>query len=486
MGSGNLRIQPASPPRSNHLAHGPTPRNETAMPQSHDLITAASQRRAFLESQLNELRNELRQFDSDVEALAGRHRSNRQELASYLLGEASDRELKSIERRLNYPSLLTIKRRFEAELAEAEKELAALEQDEEAPHTELWISRVDDEIAEIKEVHDRLRVEVDAWRAIAWFTQLEGRGFFRPGYKSGFFGWFGDWRAVSLLMTALEARSPGTRFATPDAVRDAWRRIDDESQPIFELWDNLMRRKTSLLELQGRYNDLKSAPQRLFAQMYEALGDAIVHHLTGLSDEASTQLAAGDKPLVAFLQKESGISRQMQYLQELKARRLQPVIHSLEQDIRKLDMKIYKARSKARWYSQEEINAYYKNDSSKWNKRTGGVRRTRERISAFNNYHKGSFTSDYLWWDVMTSRARADDLYEVSVFRSRHPHFDHRHYDAPWHHVQHVHHDHFDDRAQHGGHGDAALASALAMDAAADALAGDLGGGDDGWAGDPS
>ena len=56
----------------------------------------------------------------------------------------------------------------------------------------------------------------------------------------------------------------------------------------------------------------------------------------------------------------------------------------------------------------------------------------REKLSRFEKHDRGSCSSDYLWWDLMTGGARADDIYEVREFRERNPNFNYRSYDDPY------------------------------------------------------
>lgn len=444
------------------------------MATTYELARAARGRLDFLNEQVRLLREEDARYGQERDRVDELRRKNRLELASYLLGEVSDDEVRALEQRLSYPSLLPIKRGFEDQLRQSQADLAQLLLDPDAAHNDLYQRQLQDEQDEIREVYERLRAQVDLWRANAHFQGLHQRGFFEPRYRAGLFGWLRDWRAVSLLMAALEKLQPGARYPTPAALRDTWTTLWGEAQPILELWDNQEARRQHLLQLAARRAELEQAPTRLFQAMYAALGDAINDHLEALPNDTRVELAAQDKHLVIFLQKSAGLQKQLQYLGEIRERRLRPLLQKTEQDASRLRQKIYKLERKYKYVSDADITKMHTFKQESWQKRHTRFSSMRERLGGFNKYQKGSFTEDYLWWDLMTGGAPGDDIYEVRVFRMNHPRFNHRTYESPWHHHHHtvhhtVHHDH---------HGDASsLAAALAMDEAADALADALGSG---------
>jgi hypothetical protein len=436
------------------------------MASSYDLARAAEERKSFLTEQQALLQAEDASYQQDAARLQALHKRNREELSSYLLDEVSDAHLRALESRLSYPRLIAIKRQFEARLQDARVQLVELMKDPEAAHNDFHQSQLKDEMDEVRETHDQLQAQVGLWRASPHFVALHERGFFEPGYDAGILDMFRDWRAVSLLMEALEDAPDDSVYPTPDTVRAAWLRLWGQAEPIFELWSGLESRKRRLDALAAKRELLETAPTRLFQELYVALGDAVVTHLESLPDEAKIALVVDDKHLATFLQKDVGLQKQIQYLKELRLRRIQPTLQQLGQDISRLDLKIAKSRRKNKYVSDSDIAKMRAVKADSWRKRHERLGEMRGRIGGFNKYQKGSFTRDYLWWDAMTGGAPADDIYEVRVFRMNNPSFNHRSYDPHW------------DNHWH---------TPLAIDHAADALADSLGsGGDDLLMGDVS
>lgn len=429
------------------------------MASSYELADAARDRVDFLRTQRALLDDEAARYQLERDRLHELYLRNRKELGSYLLAEVSDGEIRALEARLSYPGLIPIKRRFELRLEDARRQLTELLGEPEGEHNAFYMSQLQDEMEEVREVHDRLLAQVNAWRQHEEFQELERRGFFLESYDSGVFGWLRDWRAVSLLMEALEeAQGDEVSYPTPAAVRQAWNKLWGEAEPILEMWAGLVERERRLAAIGEKRKLLEDAPRRLFQELYEALTEAVCAHVDALPDEAKLALVKDDKHLASFLQKDMGLQKQVQYLDELRLRRVMPLIQQLDSDVSRLNTKITKLRRKHKSVSDADVTKMRTFKAESWLKRRQRIEQTRERVGGFSKYDRGSFTRDYLWWDTMTGGAPADDIYEVRVFRMSNPGFDHRHYHTPW---------------------DSGASSAYAMDHAADALADSLGSGSD-------
>ena len=401
------------------------------MASSHDFVQAASHKRAFLKKQADALETQAREFDAEVERLRRLRAENRQELAGYLLAEVDDDAIKALEERLRFPALAPIKAEFEAELEAAQSELAALEANPEVEHYEFHRSQAKDEIDAITDAHEDLKARCHVWERNDWYLALDARGFFAPGYRPGILDRFRDWRAASHLMADLE-KITEFEFPSPTALRDAFVALRGQADPIFELHVDLHSRITDLDTLWARAEELRGAPDRLFAAMFAALSRAIDRHFESCPEELRLELAAQDKHLTTFLKKSIGLDKQIQYLSELKVARLNPMLLAANTEMLKLDQKIFKARRKMKWHDDAAVQKLYVLKEERWEKRQNRLRKARHRVAHFNKYQRGSVASDYLWWDVMTGGAPADDIYEVRTFRNQHPNWRHTDYRDPW------------------------------------------------------
>ncbi len=164
--------------------------------------------------------------------------------------------------------------------------------------------------------------------------------------------------------------------------------------------------------------------------MYRSLSDAVLDHLDSCPDELRLTLAQGDKYLVTFLKKYAGVSKQLDYLRQLKGSRVERHLRSLEAERQKLERKLRKYQRKP-WKpkSDAELAGLRRLDRDKWARRRQKAAKVRARVADFHKYDKGSFRQDYLWWDVISGHARGDDLYEVRTFYENHPGWDYRAFD---------------------------------------------------------
>lgn len=442
------------------------------MVSSADFIQAAQARRTFLTQERDALETEWQEYDKERKRLEGLLGQVGQELASYLLVEVTDEEVEALQKRLRYPGLLPIKRQFEERLARAQARRAELEKLHEAVHNEFHLAQTKDEIEAIREAYNKLQQDVGLWRSNAWFNELESRGYFEPGYKSGFWSAFRDWRAVSHLMAEVEI-GRDKPFAAPDEVRADWISLKSQWDSISEAWNDLHRKQRELTSLGNEYKEVCGAPERLFQEMYVALGDAILKHLEACPQDTLVELSASDENFATFLKKQVGLRKQVQYLREVPTTRIAPVLQTLKSDLSKLDRKIAKASYKGIRVTPDELNKLRDLKADRWSKRRQGLQEVRGNISGFHKYQKGSFAEDYLWWDLMTRRAYGGDIYEVRVFHEQHPGWDYNHYQDPW------------ERSSYSGYRHTPSSHHQhAMDTAADSLVAEQGAGD--WQADAS
>lgn len=398
---------------------------------SRDFLEIAAPRRQFLIEQRDKLQEHTQEFDADIARLGKLHQRTRNELASYLLAEVSDPELGALEERLSYPGLLDIKRGFEEQLAKSEAERQELEATPEIQHHEFHVSRVNDEMAALREPCQAYRAQRDGWTENQWFAELDARSFFSHDYEPSFFNRFWDWRAVSFLMDEVED-TLDIDLPTPEKVREAWRLFTAEADPVLEAFDDLKRELSELTSLKERHEALLRAPDEIFRDMVGELSRAVLDHLDSCHSSIKSRMARNDNYLVTFFKKESGLSKQLQYLKELKTVRINPLLQSLNLEIDKLQRKIWKARRKYKTYNADSIKKMHNFKEDKWRKRHSKLHKVRDRVSNFKKYQQGDFSSDYLWWDVMTRGAPGDDLYEVRSFRRSNPQWNWRTYEDPW------------------------------------------------------
>ena len=397
---------------------------------------AMQERQEFLRQQRKLLEEQRAEYEGDIKELCKQLDLTRQELVAYLLPDPDDEALTALQDRLSCQALLPIKQEYDGRLKEIEQRREQMSQMDEVTNSEVMISRVEDQMAEIAEDYTRFNEELRPWTDSKWFRRLAERGYFKEGYKPTLGRRFLDWRAVSFLMTDLENKN-GPSFVDSDELRAHYHKLRSEADPIIALNDDLVKQQRHLLGINAEYEGLLAAPDELVAEMYRVMGGAMLDHLHACEEQMREDLAEEDRLLVVFFKKEAGISKQIQYLKELMATRIDAQIESLHERNDKLTRKIERvnsklSRGKARFYTDEEVAQMREFKADKWERRQQKISKIRARISSFDRHGEGTFLEGYLWWDLITNGARAEDINEVKTFHEEHPDWNHRTYRDTW------------------------------------------------------
>ena len=398
-------------------------------------LEACQFRKQFLQDQLKWLRAEHANYQSEAERLSGVSERIRQELVGYLLPEVNDTHIAALERRLSYPGLTPIKREYDAKFEEAERRRTELESMDEVAQHDFRLDQAQRDVDDVQPAYEKMTKEIGHWESSKWFNKLKRRGYFEPDYRPGFFRRFFDWRDVSFLMSEL-AKKAGHNFEAPQKLCGYYRNLRDEADTVIAAYDKRVAIRDRIVDLKNEHTDLLNAPTRLLGELFRELGTATVSHLEACPNDLRLELARDDQNLNAFLRKQIGTEKQIQYLRELSVTRIDSRLQQVDQELTKIQQKIRKLemqrrRGKRKSFSRDDIERMRNVKAEKWERRRAKTIKIRGKISDFDKHDRGSCASDYLWWDLMTGGARADDVYEVREFRTRHPDWDYRTYDDP-------------------------------------------------------
>lgn len=391
-----------------------------------DLIAAVDRRRSAFAEEVGRLEEERRQYGAAADEVERLRERNGQELAGYLLPDLDDEDLVALEQRLRYPALMGEKRKTEAALAEVEREREQIEADPRFYEREVRRIDLEGQLAEIAEAAASFKRERDLWESSEYFQALHGRGWFEPEYDGGLFDWLRDWRACSLLMAELEERFADKKFPDDEDVKREWRALYASSEPVLSLQRDLVAKTAELERIEARHAALVAAPDELYQGLWKTLAGLVVDHLRAAPEELLVELGKADATLAVFLKKDVGLGKQIDYLRQLVAARIEPYRRRLAEEARKLAQKSEKlrykrARGKYVMVSSADLQSMRALPSVKWTTRRKSFAKTRERLVEFDRWDRGSFVSDFLWWDLVTRGARGDDLHEVRKFHERHP-----------------------------------------------------------------
>ena len=420
-----------------------------------EYLEACRYRQDFLQQQLRWLQEESANYAAEANRLKGVADRNRQEMIGYLLPEVNDHHIASLEQRLSYPGLSPIKKDYDGRFEAAEQRRVELEAMDEIQQYDFFLDRAQREVDDISPAYESTTKKMGHWTTSKSFWKLDKRGYFELDYKPGFFRRFFDWRDVSFLMSHLTKRAD-LEFENPQLVRENYRLLRDQAKDITDAYEARTGERDRISGLKEEHESMVQAPERLLGELFRDLGEATASHIDACPDELRTEIARGDKNLNAFLRKKVGTEKQIQYLRELSVTRIDARIQQVKQELHKIDAKIKKLemqrrRGKYKRYSRDDLGRMRNVKADKWERKRQKTIKMREKIGRFEKHHRGSCSGDYLWWDVITGGARADDIYEVRVFREQNPDWNYRTYDDPYDTDNLMHDDvgsHFDDAAE--------------------------------------
>ena len=403
------------------------------MPNANAYFEIADARLTFLRQQALEILNASKLYSESADRFGALLHRTWRELIGYLLPEVDTATLTALQKRLGYPGLLPIRVDFQTKLRAAVERKLELERLDEVAHRAIVEAPLQDQLSEIDEPHQAMKNSVEWWQDNLRHADLTSRGYFGPRPDTGIVARPQNWRTASFLMRDAE-RHFNVRFERAAAMRDHYISLLGDFEPLAELKTELERQLEHITALNDEHAALTRAPVEMGQDLYRRLGEALRDHVESAPTEALYDAATGDEHFIMFLKKLKGLEKQERYLRELRVTRIKSLQASVAQQISKLERKVRKRRNK-HWrgkfnhVSQSEYDGLANFKADKWAKRHTRLTKLRTRIDDFDRYDDGSFGDHFLWWDVMTKRAPADDLYEVKTYRERYGDFaeDHPH-----------------------------------------------------------
>lgn len=400
-----------------------------------EYLDACQYRKSFVEEQLALLQQDRSKHHADAERLDGVVERIRQEMVGYLLPEVQDAHLATLEKRLRYPGLMPIKKDYDGRFEAAEARRIELEAMDEIQQYDFLFDRASRDVEDVRPKYDSMKRKIGYWESSKSFKKLHERGYFDLDYKVGFFRRFFDWRDVSFLMAHLE-KAADLSFDLPGKLCEHYRHLREEADAVVAAFDIRMAELKRIEGLKSEHQYILQSPERLLGELFRDLGDAIVTHLNACPEELRVEIAREDPHLNAFLRKQVGTEKQAQYLRELAVTRIDSRIQQLDQELHKINAKIHKLtmqrrRGKRKRYSRDDLARMRNVKADKWERKRAKSERMRRKIVDFDKHDRGSCASDFLWWDLMTGGAIADDIYEVREFRRQRPGWNYREYEDP-------------------------------------------------------
>jgi hypothetical protein len=381
-------------------------------------------------------RQELQQAMGQSDALLQQHRQRRNEaaghatqaladLTSTLLPDLTAESVQRAAALAGYPPLVAAdyERQMAAERDALTAELARLEADPRFVNREFLRDprggKLVLELAEISEAQRAVR-EVFYKCSHPRMWALVDAKYGTPDYAVPFWrlSYYEDWKAADEILESW----PGKTFAQ---VREEFltaqhadgaltARIDDIKKEISagEAVEIAQRSaRTRLLSIHDRY--LASARGQLGRHVIDAGAAAIGPRF------------ASDPNLDILAKRLFGLAAKVTYLDRIEESQLAPIRNDIAAGIAKADQEImkYSRPKKARMlFDGDAYQRRFQSRIPRYQKGWQRFQRSSDTVYVFDRYDRGSWASDFLWWDLMTDgRLDGDFIPEVAHHHQAYP-----------------------------------------------------------------
>ena len=232
--------------------------------------------------------------------------------------------------------------------------------------------------------------------------------------------YYGDWKAGDEILE----RFPGKKeFAEVlEEYLEAVRTLETYDPKLASLKAELTAGVQLEEELSGSRQGLESLEPRWLGLARIALAE----HLEALPQESLGDVLVNVPALEIVVKKWRGLDHQVRYLDSIRDLQVEPSCNQVDESIRKLEKESLKYQRPKNAGTVFPAEAFEKRfdpaRTEKLKKRVSRIGETQERVYVFDRYDRGSFVTDFLWWDLVTDgRIDGNFIPEVSSFHDAHP-----------------------------------------------------------------
>lgn len=235
--------------------------------------------------------------------------------------------------------------------------------------------------------------------------------------------YYGDWKAGDEILE----RFPGKTFAELRAeLATATSTLEVYQTKLRELREEIAAGEALEREHAAATADLEN----LDAHTLERARDALRRHLNDADLPSLGERLRAAPELEAVAKRWAGLVHKVLYLERMREEQIDKPQRLLEQERDKLRADIAKYSRPKKQLERipgDRFEKRFHQAPQRWQKHWQRYERGYDRVTHFHDYGRGSFASDFLWWDLMTDgQLDGNFIPEVNEWRSRHPEY---HYD---------------------------------------------------------
>jgi hypothetical protein len=246
-------------------------------------------------------------------------------------------------------------------------------------------------------------------------------GYGTPRYDVPFWrlSYYSDWEAGDEVLAALP------QFQTFADFRAEYERATGALASLAERRGQIEQDLRQGAALDLAHASALQAKQTIVPRTLERLRAALGRHVVDSGREVLGPLLSTVPALDILGKRVFGLAAKLSYFDALRTSELAPMQRDLDLLQQRAERDILKfSRPKNARYpiAQEKFDQRFKPFQPRFTKRWDRYQRTADTIYVFDRYDRGSWVSDFLWWDVMTDgRLDGDFIPEVMAHHQRHP-----------------------------------------------------------------
>jgi hypothetical protein len=275
-------------------------------------------------------------------------------------------------------------------------------------------------IAELQEFREPFAVVVERCRHPRLGRLLEtGYGTSRYAVPFWRMSYYGDWKAGDEILERFSGRK---EFAEVLAeYLEAVRTLETYDPKLASLKAEF----TAGVQLEEELGASRQGLESLEPRWLGLARIALAEHLEALPQESLGDVLVNVPALEIVVKKWQGLDHQVRYLDSIRDLQLEPSREQVDGSIRKLEkesLKYQRPKNAGAVFPAEAFEKRFDpSRTEKLKKRVSRIGETQERVYVFDRYDRGSFATDFLWWDLVTDgRIDGDFIPEV---RSHHDAF---------------------------------------------------------------
>ncbi|NOU32078.1 MAG: hypothetical protein HOO96_29590 [Polyangiaceae bacterium] len=374
---------------------------------TQDFLIAAQAHRQHLQEALRTAEDARRRHLAEWEQLAVQVNHAAQELGQFLLpnlgAEAIDRAI----RLTGYEPLRGFAHQYRQEGAQLTAQRAAIVDDPRYRNRELnWhpnTGTLSNEVRELEESRAPFVPILEACNHPRMPALMES-GYGTPAYGVGFWrlSYYRDWEAADSIVEKLGKKD----FAE---VRTEYERALETSHELTASLNRLYAERTIVQQMEQSLAAIDKAIRERPHQILASAQFAVADHLNKADKDRTGKLLDQEPNARLLALKAQGLAAKLEYLGALYKEKVEKFAADTQAAIAKLDRDVFKYQRPKNYGTRFPADYFarrFADPRPRYQKHWNRYYDTYRTVYVYDDYDRGYWASDFLWWDAMTGGQR--------------------------------------------------------------------------------